>query len=76
MQRQAEGKMMHFIMNIIISIISFFSVMLFLFIYFLQKAAKAASVCESVLSYDYRVVIVSLDCSSDSQQIKLNGDIL
>lgn len=39
------------------------------------KAIVTASVCERVFAY-YQVVIVSLDCSSDIQQIKQKGDIL
>lgn len=68
-QREVEGKTMRYIMSIMMSIICFFVMLLF------AKAITAASVCESVLGY-YQVVIVSLDCSSDIQQIKLKRDIL
>lgn len=49
---------------------------LFAVMLLLAEAITAASVGESVCFGYYQVVIVSLDCSSDILQIKLNGDIL
>lgn len=59
---------MCYIMSIMMSIICFS------WCSYLQRLLPQHQ-CESVFAY-YQVVIVSLDCSSDIQQIKLKGDIL